>query len=212
MKTFQNIIFDLDGTLIDSSKDIISCLDLAYKRVNINHVKINNSHVGPKISLIINQLTPDIYDYEKDMIINYYREIYDNLKIKNSVLYDGVLETLNHLKSKDKQLFIATNKPDSATLPLLDYFNIRHFFKDVLTPTSIKNKELNKSQMISYIIKKYNLIKYSTTMVGDHPDDIEAARNNNLVSIAVLYGYSPTDVLKSCKPNFEINNILDISL
>ena len=210
ISNYDNIIFDLDGTLIDSSLDIINCLVKAYEKAGIHNVRINKSHIGPKIETLINQLTPEIGNINQQKVIKIYRDEYDNLKEKQTILYEGVIDTLHSLKSANKNLFIATNKPKSATIPLLNHFEISFLFKDVLTPTSIEKLELNKTKMIEYLISKYYLDISKTIMVGDHADDIYSAKINGISSIAVLYGYSSAESMKSTPANFKINHITEI--
>lgn len=209
---FQNIIFDLDGTLIDSSPDIIKCLKMAYSLASINDVKITAYHIGPKLDKLISTLTPAISDNQREQVAKNYRQLYDNLQEKQSALYHGVGDGLRKLKEQGRNLYIATNKPHSATIPLLKNFSIYDLFVSVYTPTSIAGRELNKMQMIENIISTYSLNREDTVMVGDHHDDIHAAKANNISSIAILYGYSTKDHIQAAGADFEIENFSDILL
>jgi len=209
---FKNLIFDLDGTLVDSSADIISSLQQAYSLESMNDVAITKFNIGPKLSDLIDNLTPNLDSETKIKIISNYRNIYDNLSEKKTTLYTGVFDTLHTLHQESCNVFIATNKPKTATLAFIDYFNLNRIFADILTPDSIEGEELNKTKMLSVVINKYNLEIENTLMIGDHPDDITAAKNNEIFSAAVLYGYTNKDKMINCSPDYKINSFSELLL
>jgi phosphoglycolate phosphatase len=207
---FENLIFDLDGTLLDSSLDIISSLEKAYALESFDNVIVAKSNIGPKLSDLIDTITPKLEIKVKNKIIGHYRSIYDNLSTFQSSLYSSVVEVLTELKRNDFKLFIATNKPLKPTLSVLKHFEIFHFFQDIYTPDCISQIELDKIKMIESILNKFKLFPKKTIMIGDHPSDIIAAKKNNIISAGVLYGFAEPKEILSEHPEYIVNSINDL--
>ena len=126
----KNIIFDFDGTLVDSSIDIIQCLVQAYSNLSISmKITPTKSIIGPPLEKIIRQVSPDISDETTNLIIKEFRLLYEKSGFPNTITYCGVPELLENLKSEDIRLFIATNKPIRFVTHIINKLNINYFFK-----------------------------------------------------------------------------------
>jgi phosphoglycolate phosphatase len=204
------IIFDLDGTLIDSSADIIQSLEKAFALSGLNTPHINKNFIGPKLPELINSIDPNLNEGEIGNITFHYRRIYDSLQTPRTDLIKGVSIVLNYFKNKQVKLFIATNKPSSATHPILKHLQITHYFDQVLTPTSIHGKELNKTEMVKIILETNKLHTDRAVIVGDHTDDIIAGKKNDIKTVAFLGGYSKSDSLTKANPDFIIGEMEEL--
>ena len=128
---FNNYIIDLDGTIIDSSNQILFCIDKAFKKVGykIDKNKLTSNIIGPPIKEIIALLAPELYDENIiNSIIKNFRQLYDNEENDISELYVGLYDFLRELKYKQKKLFIATLKPEKI--------KIKNNIKTQIAPTS----------------------------------------------------------------------------
>jgi phosphoglycolate phosphatase len=199
----DNIIFDLDGTLIDSSMDILEALKFSYEKNHIDYPEnlINTSLIGPPIRDIIKNLTPAVKDDEIALLISEFRQTYDFCSFENTIVYEGIRELLSELKKEGKKIFIATNKPLKAVNRLLNLLDM-NIFDDIVTIDSINNKPHNKAEMLNFLIEKWNLIHNITIMVGDTVDDMNAAILNGITPISVLYGYQSDKKLLKDKSVF----------
>jgi len=207
------LIFDLDGTLIDSSVDIIESLKSAFESCGLDVPEITSTNIGPKLPALIRSIKSDLSQSDVDQLIFYYRNIYDSIKEPKSVLILDAKEVLFSLNESGYKLFIATNKPGSATIPLLKHFRIIEYFCGILTPTSLADKELNKTQMVSQILKVHFKPGDIAYIIGDHIDDIQAGKNNNIKTIGFLGGYSKVETLISAKPDIcikQLNELLSL--
>jgi len=208
----KNIIFDFDGTLVDSAEDIIDCLKSAYSFAGIKyHIEIDRKVIGPPLKKILCSISPSINSEEEELLVNYFRNCYDNCGYTRTTLYDGISDLLTQLKNKNKRLFIVTNKPDNPTRGIINNLGIC-FFDEVICIDNFTENSNNRSKgaMISYLINKNGLNRNSTVMVGDSVEDICAAQDNSLISIAVLNGYGQENAIKENKPDYILDKTKDL--
>ena len=187
---FKNYIFDLDGTIINSSNEVLLCMELAFDKANyvIDKSMLTPNVIGPPIKQIIQTIAPDLSDENKiNEIIANFRSFSDNDEKDISEIYEGIYEVLKNLKSQGCKLFIATFKPKKPTLRIIEQFNLK-FFEDVYTIDKFKT-HITKEEMISQIIEKYNLDKSQTVMIGDAKTDMTAAKAAGVMAVGALWGY-----------------------
>lgn len=186
----HNYIFDLDGTLVNSSEEILLCLKKAFKTVGyeIEESKFTADIIGPPINNIIVNVAPELIDSEvSEQIMKSFRQIYDYDKNDISVLYDGVYDFVYGLKKAGKKLFIATFKPKIPTMRLVAKF-FPNIFDDIYTIDKFE-KPITKEEMLKDIILRYNLDKSETVMIGDSISDMIAGKSAGITSVGVLWGY-----------------------
>lgn len=190
LKNYEAIIFDLDGTILNSSDEIMLCLGEAFERENlkIDKSKLNHNIIGPALNKMVRLVLPELSEDYAQKVVDNYNKIYDSEKYACSELYGGMLELLVELKNSNKRLFMATNKFDFSTHRLIKKFKLS-FFEDVYTIDKYKGKILSKKDMIREIIEKYNLERAKTIMIGDALGDVLAAKENGIASIGALWGY-----------------------
>jgi phosphoglycolate phosphatase len=198
-----HLIWDLDGTLIDSSKEIIACLELAVRNSGIELSRqISPFVVGPTIDIILKKAFPAGYlaeDVLKQAIMNF-RAIYDNSKFEMTKPFLGI-ETI----IKANHLFVhhvITNKPDKPTSRILQKLGWTTYITSVNTPYTEGNVSFEKSlrskdELFSDVIKKYD--GHSLFIgIGDMAIDCIAARANNIKSLGVLWGTGTREELSKC--------------
>lgn len=207
MTTIRNILFDLDGTLVDSAGDIIDCLERAYSAVpSISNVLIKRTFIGPPLSEVIKLTTPNISQAESDSIIKEFRIHYDNSDYPNTVVFEGVHELIFNLRNEGRKLFVVTNKPFVPTCQILKKIN-KEYFSDVITPDCIPGTKMEKTEMVSHLIEKWNLNKKECIMVGDSDSDVQAAQLNGIASVAVLSGYGDRKSIADASPDYTLEKI-----
>lgn len=194
--TVEALIFDLDGTLVDSSAEIIKCLKQAYldAGVGIDGLAFDSSLMGPPVSQIIPQLSPGLTEEQTAAIIAAFRQRYDNSEDDCSAAYEGTAQLLALLRGHGRRVFIATNKPMKATLRVLRALGMEDF-DDVYTIDKLGTR-LSKYEMISGIVETHRLDAARCLMVGDSPDDVRSGRRAGLFSVGALWGYGDKDLLE----------------
>lgn len=210
IKEYKNIIFDFDGTLANTAPDIINCLKKSFAEVlKIDAININRNIIGPPVLDMIKKIKPDISDIEAEALTKAFRVCYDDSIFPDTRLYEGVLELVKTLKSKGIKIFIVTNKPLLPTSKIIKKLKIDLFDRVITTDILGKNK-LTKSEMLSFLIKDCHLDVSKSIMIGDTKNDVEAAKNNNIDSVAVLYGYGVESELKAADPKYIFRNIEEV--
>ncbi len=207
--SFDNFIFDFDGTLADTAGEVLSCIEKAFNKCNVafDKERLNPSVMGPSLAEIAKIVKPDLTDENiVNSIVSEYRRIYDYDENDITRLYDGIKDWMIYLKQNNKKIFIATNKPKIPTLRLVKSLNI-DFFDDVYMVDKYDDKKLTKQQMIEEIVLKYSLIKEKTIMVGDCLSDVEAAKKAGVLSLVALWGYGADKKTLKDKSDFYLEKI-----
>jgi phosphoglycolate phosphatase len=192
--SLKAIIFDLDGTLIDSAPDLGTACNKVlakYARRPISRSE-TMQFVGNGAAKLIErafQATGTALS-ETDIITrtDEFLDFYRGHEADETRLYDKVETTLHRLKQDGWRLALCTNKPAEPTRNLLRDLNLSGFFEVVVGGDELDGKKPDP-QMLYYVLEKMNLTVDDAIMVGDSPNDINAARNANMRNIAVSYGY-----------------------
>lgn len=207
LNNFENYIFDMDGTLINSSEEVLLCLQKAFEKAGVEYEtdKMSSDIIGPPLKQIIQNLAPNINDDDMAEVMKNFRQIYDYDEKDISVLYEGIEELVKGLKQDGKKLFIATFKPTIPTMRLVAKF-FPNTFDDVYTIDKF-GKQITKEEMIEDIVSRYGLEKSKTVMIGDAASDVIAAKNAGVTSIGVLWGYGSDKTKLLENADYVINEI-----
>jgi phosphoglycolate phosphatase len=187
---FHNIIFDLDGTLIDSRPGIEACLRHALELVEPGSVLPRvESLIGPPVRDMIAALLPhrdaDVLDEAEAA----FRRCYDSTGWRLMDAYEGVDDTLTRLAAAGLRLFVLTNKPAGPTGAVLDSIGWRDRFETVLCRDSFSPPFGDKAVAMAFLLSSLALDPASTLMVGDSADDARAASSNGVGFAAASWGY-----------------------
>ena len=197
------LIWDLDGTLIDSSSEIIQSLELAVEKSGLELAKqIAPFIVGPTIDKILRKSFPSdiMTDDLSNKIIGSFRKIYDNLDFEQTRPYPGV-ENIIFDKGNFVH-YIVTNKPDMPTNRILNRLNWSKYITNIKTPYSNSNvpykKMRSKSDLFMDIISESGAEVSSFIGIGDMKTDCVAAKDNNITAVGVLWGSGTCEELSGC--------------
>lgn len=208
----KNFIFDLDGTIIDSSKEVLSCFDKAFKLsgVDFDQARLSSDVIGPPLKEIIKLIAGrELNENNIAAITSNFRKIYDYDENDVSELYLGIHDFLLNLKRSGYKLFIATLKPDKPTMRIVKQFNL-NMFDDVYSIDKF-GRQISKADMIIDILERYNLEKSETVMIGDSLSDMRAAKQAGVLDIAVLWGYDKDKSSLIKESTYVVSNVEELN-
>jgi phosphoglycolate phosphatase len=206
---YDVIIFDLDGTLIDSRVDLANSVN--YTRVQLGMSLLPNeliySYVGDGASMLIRRAfgrEPNAVELKQalDIFLGHYKlHLLDN-----TVLYPGVLDALNSLASLN--LTVLTNKPVDPSNIILQGLGIKEKFTAVYGGNSFEQKKPDPIG-INKILRDTGTSSERALMVGDSRIDVETGVNAQIATCGVTYGLA-SDTLTNASPDFLINNLREL--
>ncbi len=202
MKSYENIIFDLDGTLSDPGLGITNSIIYALKKFGIESERTSlYKFIGPPLRESFS-LYYGFDQNQAEQAVVYYREYFSEKGIYENELYSGIADLLAELKHRGRKLYVATSKPHQYAIRILEHFKIGVFFEFV-SGSNMDGSMSAKSDLIAQIIPlidRHNPV--DTIMIGDRIYDIEGAKHHSIDSAAVLYGYGLRSELEGSEPTY----------
>ena len=189
--TKRHILFDMDGTLVDSQFAILDSLREALRENCVREPEcLSTDLIGPPIAEIVRKADPSVSDDVLKDIVASFRRLYDSTPERGLTPYDGIAELLNTLLQRGFFLYVVTNKPIKPTRRILEYLGWKMFI-DVVTPDSGPSPSVkrSKAESIAALINEHGLDAREVIMVGDTIGDVTAAHRAGVDAIAVLWGY-----------------------
>ncbi|MBO4488027.1 MAG: HAD hydrolase-like protein [Bacteroidales bacterium] len=188
MRPYQTIIFDLDGTLADTSEGIYNCIRYAQKNMNlppITDVQMR-SHIGPPMHESYER-NFHLTGTELELAVGYHKEYALTKGLYETSLYDGVPRLLSQLKSLGSKLAVATLKYEETAQKMLSFLNIASFF-DVICGT-LSEVKLTKAQLLLKCVDLCQGEKGTALLVGDSSYDALGAQEAGIDFLGVTYGF-----------------------
>ncbi len=214
MKKIKCIIFDLDGTLIDSGADLLDSLNYVLKKQRLPEIsqKILGNLVGGGAKAMIirgyNHLKKEVIEEELPNLIKIFLDYYFENCTKKTLLYKGVFRTLKKVKGKGYKLALCTNKKQHLTEKITKELGIHGFF-DFIRGSSSHLSLKPETDMLKSCLDKLRVKPEESIMVGDSENDIIPANILNLNSVYVTYGYGK--LTKKTIPTFSIEKMNDLT-
>ena len=208
---YKYIVFDLDGTIIDSRSGIIHSLKHTLSVLNLGTIdeKDLNAFLGPPLKASFMEIV-GLDDRNADYAVKVFREDYTEYGLLDFSIYPNIIEFISYLYDCDIKIGIATSKPIHFAERILETLNIRQYISGITG--SIDNADhSSKDKLLRACLMQMNCRNYNDAlMVGDRRFDIQAANNLGIDSVGVLYGYGDFDELFNCQPTYIIKNIMEL--
>ncbi len=198
MKKYSTILFDLDGTLTDPARGLVSGFEYAFKKLGIKYGERDSLRrfIGPPLHEEWQRefgFTPK----ESADAIEVFREYYDVYGWWDNEPYSGIHEMLSELKAEGKTLALATSKPEDTAKRVLNLFGLTEYF-DFVGGALRSTERDKKSEVIEYVLASLGSPdKADCVLVGDRRFDAEGAAAAGIDSIGVLWGHGTYDELSA---------------
>jgi phosphoglycolate phosphatase len=187
---FRSIIFDLDGTLIDSRAAILDAFGKALAAQSIEpRIPWAAIRIGPPLTETLRELVGDSDETLLDALAEQFKAHYDTSGYRASEVFGGVQELLDALAAAGARCFLATNKRIAPTRLILSHLQWEQHFRDVYALDRETPRLRDKATMLARLLTAHALAVEDTIYVGDTPEDEAAAAVNGLHFAAVTWGY-----------------------
>ena len=190
MHAIDLVIFDLDGTLVDTQKDVFISLNLALEQINLPLISLETAKkaIGPGPDEFLRYVIGESNLHRGEDFRNAFRPIYSERCADHAALFDGISALLSELKKAGIKLAVATNKARSGTDPILRVLEIEHFFDIIMTRDEVENPK-PKPDMLLAACERLEIETNRALMLGDTDNDILAAEAAGVKSCLALWGY-----------------------
>ena len=209
MKQIDLIIFDLDGTLINSLKDIAVSLNYALEVLGLGRLSEEKvmGYIGSGIKKLIEDVLGSESDSRVPAMINLFREHHNKHLLDNTVLYPGVREILEFFSRKKKA--VISNKNKEFSVAVLRGLGAEHYFDVLLGPEDTRERKPSPEPILN-VLTRLNIAPLKTVMVGDNPIDVEAGKAANVLTCGVTYGFCKKEDVQRTNPDFLIGDIIEL--
>lgn len=207
---YQNILFDLDGTLTDPRVGITRSVQHALAQLGIDEPDLQalEHFIGPPLL----QCFMQTYQFDEArawQAVNHYRERFAEVGLYENQVFDGVEALLSALGAQGRTLYIATSKPRVFAVEIARHFDFARHFK-VIYGSELDGTRTDKVELIAHLLEQEKLTPASTLMIGDRKHDLIGARRNGLDAAAVGYGFGSCAELQAELPTYHFQTLAEL--
>ena len=214
---YQPILFDLDGTLIDSKPGILKGVQHTLTQLGFPQEWGNEQEISPRIGPPIVELFQFClrqHACDGQLIqeaVRIFREYYKEQGLYECTPYAGIVELLSDLKEQGKTLAVATSKPTIFAKTILENLRLADYFSHIVG-SHLDLTRTNKQEIIQAVLKDLAVKDHrDSIMVGDQYHDVAGALANDIASVWVSYGYGQRRDLQNYQPTFMVDSVLQLA-
>ena len=207
----KTVIFDLDGTLLDSIEDIASSMNKVLESLQLPTHKIEDykHFVGGGVDILVDNALSNQSKEIKDEVIKRFKIEYDGKLHSKTLPYDGIYELLDELKKLDINLAVLSNKPHEFTVSYVNHFFKNYNFKEIHGQKKDVPKKPDPKAALD-IVKCLDSSCENTYFIGDTKIDMQTAKSANMTAIGILWGFRDEKELRDFGADFIVSNPLEI--
>ena len=190
MASTRTVIFDLDGTLVDSAPGIIT----AFREVLAAHqieprVPLDNCLIGPPLAETMARLTGETNTAKLVALAEAFKSAYDGTGVSATPAYPGIDKLLAELQQRQMTLHVATNKRIAPTLAILERLGWTKYFSSVYALDLYQPRLADKAVLLTHLLAEQELTPAACIYIGDKHEDGAAADQNGIAFVAATWGY-----------------------
>jgi phosphoglycolate phosphatase len=189
------VIFDLDGTLVDSAPSILASLDHSFSAQNvIPSSALQASIIGPPLQETVQYLAPQLAQDEIKPIIEAFKQHYDTSGYLQTEAFAGAETMLQQLQDARLNLAIVTNKRAKPTRLILQHLGWQNFFAHIYSPDSFSPTVTSKAELIGLLLQHTGWQPVNCLYIGDRLEDWQSAQSNCVRFGWAQWGFSQDDL------------------
>jgi phosphoglycolate phosphatase len=207
------VMFDLDGTIIDTKDDLAASLNVLRARWNLEAVGLDRaiSWVGDGAPVLVTRALgiPDCEagtNAEAARGLAFFREHYVDHMFDQARPYPGIAEVLDRLRGAGKTLVVVSNKPEAMCSDMLAHFGLDAAFAMVVGGDTLATRKPDPGPIL-HVLTKTGVPAQQALMVGDGTQDIRAGKAAGVTTVAALYGFRSREILEPTRPDHWIETI-----
>ncbi len=211
----QVILFDLDGTLVDSAFDLYRAMNMSLNVLQLPQVTEQQVRmwIGKGTSLFchstLQHLVGEVQPAQHQQLLDTFLQIYNADPCVDTQPFDGIMEFLKWGKAQGKTLVCVTNKPEAPARAIVEQLGMNAYFDDVIGGDRFTERKPHPRQLL-HCVEHYAVEKQHVLMIGDSVNDVEAARRAGIDCIVVSYGYNHGENIHDCQPQQVVDNLLEL--
>ena len=191
---FTNVIFDLDGTLVDSAPAILKTFQHVLDKNGLSAiVNLDEQLIGPPLASTLKKITGIEDAATIDSLIKDFKSIYDDQGVAATRCYPKIEQQLGVMVERGLHLHVATNKRLLPTQRILERLDILRYFKEVYAIDRSRTPYVSKTVMMAALLMDAKLPHGESCYVGDRSDDAVAAKANGIPFFLAIWGYPDFD-------------------
>lgn len=211
------ILFDMDGTIINSEEGITKCVQYALQAFGIEEIDLSKLRcfIGPPLDPVFREKYGMTWERSWEAVEKY-RERYDVKGIYECRIYDGVRETLELLKEKGYILAVASSKPESACKRIVEHFGLEKYF-DYVAGSTLDGSVSTKQEVLELLMERMQgddsgevILKEDMCLIGDTKYDALGAAAVHIPCIGVSYGFGTREELLEAKAAAVYDDIREV--
>ena len=206
----MHLLFDLDGTLVDSFPGISRSINQTLTTIGRDPLPVDELRpfVGKRLPVIFGALLGAQDEALVDRAVEIYRPLFDEVGILDSRVFPGIPEALTTLREAGHVLQVVTVRSIGSARLVVRHFGLDGFFDAVHGPDR-GQRSGDKADLVRAALDLAGTDPRETIMIGDRADDIRAARAHGVHAVAVRWGYGADDELRDAAPDYLVDTIDD---
>ncbi len=201
---FDFLIFDLDGTIVDSQCDITTAVNCVRQEFGFEPLTIQKvrSYLGSGVRALVDRVVPEKSEEIHRQAFERFKFHYEKCLTDTTLPYKGIKEMLEALKTK--KMAILSNKTEIFSYEILKRLDLADYFVEVWGGDTAGVKKPDPKPILDLVKLTGSDLK-KTVMIGDSDNDFKAAKAAGVASIAVLYGYSTQERINKFSPDYIVS-------